>query len=201
MISPRLFVCSGAKVGPGSPSAKGRRRIDLDSIGPKSNVNIRFENVTRALHQHPPPRLVDFLEIASYVFSADCATERGEEWTDDHSKEAWGRDFAFVIPVRDPAFWSSPAITSLVTDLLSFLSDDKYSFTFVPLQRDRAEQQYFEFTERKDWPFHAPERVVMFSWGPGFSRWRGRNRKHWGTRGSGESSVRDNLVFAPEEAL
>src|SRR5439155_14483881 len=35
------------------------------------------------------PRLVDLLEIASYVFSADCATSRGSEWTDDYSTEAW----------------------------------------------------------------------------------------------------------------
>jgi hypothetical protein len=165
MISPRLFVCSGAKVGQESTIAKGRQRVDLDSIGSKSNVNIRVENVTRALHQHPHPRLVDFLEIASYVFTADCSTDRGEEWTDDDSREAWGRDFAFVIPVREPAFWSSPAITSLLTEVLSFLSNDKYSFTFVHLTQDRAEQHYFEFTERKDWPFHAPERVVMFSGG------------------------------------
>ena len=165
MISPRLFVCSGAKIDAESTVAKGRQRIDLDSIGPNSNVNIRFENVTRALHQHPPARLVDLLEIASYVFTADCATDRGEEWTDDDSREAWGRDFAFVIPVRDLAFWRAPAITSLVKEGLGFLSNDKFSFTFVPLTQDRTEQDYFEFAERKDWKFHAPQRVVMFSGG------------------------------------
>jgi 7-cyano-7-deazaguanine synthase in queuosine biosynthesis len=165
MISPRLFVCSGAKIGVGSAVAKGRLQIDLDSIGPKANVNIRFENVTKALHQHPPSRLVDFLEIASYVFTADCATDRGEDWTDGDSKEAWGRDFAFVIPVRDPAFWNKREITSLVKEALSFLSNDKYSFTFVPLKRDRVEQHYFEFAKGKEWRFHAPERVVMFSGG------------------------------------
>jgi hypothetical protein len=165
VISPRLFVCSGAQIGAGSPAARGRLRIDLDSIGSKPNVNIRFENVTRALHQNPPPRLIDFLEIASYVFTADCATDRGEEWTEDDSKEAWGRDFAFVIPVREPAFWGAPAIASLVKEVLSFLSNDKYSFTFVPLKQDRAEQHYFEFAQRQEWPFNAPERVVMFSGG------------------------------------
>jgi hypothetical protein len=151
MITPRLFVCSGAKIDAESAVAKGRQRITLDSIGPHSNVNIRFENVTRALHQHPPARLVDFLEIASYVFTADCATERGEQWTDDDSREAWGRDFAFVVPVRDPAFWTKPEITSLIKESLSYLSNDKYSFTFVPLTQDRSEQRYFEFADRKTW--------------------------------------------------
>ncbi len=165
MITPRLFVCSGAKIDAESAVAKGRQRITLDSISPHPNVNIRFENVTRALHQHLPSRLVDFLEIASYVFTADCATERGEQWTDDDSREAWGRDFAFVVPVRDPAFWTKPQITSLIKESLSYLSNDKYSFTFVPLTQDRSEQRYFEFAERKTWSFHAPKRVVMFSGG------------------------------------
>jgi hypothetical protein len=139
--------------------------VRCDGVARAPNVNIRFQNVTRALHQHLPARLVDFLEIASYVFTADCATERGEQWTDDDSKESWGRDFAFVIPVRDPAFWTKPEVTSLVQEALSFLSNDKYSFTFVPLTQDRSEQHYFEFAERKTWSFQAPERVVMFSGG------------------------------------
>ena len=46
MITPRLFVCSGAKIDAESAVAKGRQRITLDSIGPHPNVNIRFQNVT-----------------------------------------------------------------------------------------------------------------------------------------------------------
>ena len=49
----------------------------------QANVNIRFENVARIFHQHLSARLVDLLEIASYVYSADCATSRGKGWTDD----------------------------------------------------------------------------------------------------------------------
>jgi hypothetical protein len=55
---------------------------------------------------------------------------------------------------------------SSIEDVLGFLSDDKYSFTFVPLGRDRADQQpYFEFGDRKRWPFYNPDRVIMFSGG------------------------------------
>jgi hypothetical protein len=34
--------------------------------------------------------MMDFLEIASYVFTADCSTERGK-WTDEKREEPWGR--------------------------------------------------------------------------------------------------------------
>ena len=165
MIDPRLFVCSGAKIAPSDPVAAGRKRIDLDSIGNKANVNIRFENVAKIFHRHLSPRLVDLLEIAAYVYAADCATRRGTQWTDEDSTEPWGRDFAFVIPVREPDFWNSAEISPLLAEVLSFLSNDKYSFTFVPLKHDRTEQQYLEFSEPEDWPFRDPERVLMFSGG------------------------------------
>jgi hypothetical protein len=166
MIAARLFVCSGAKIAVDDPVAAGRLCVELDSIGNKPNVHIRFEDVATVFRQDLSPRLVDFLEIASYVFTADCATPRGKKWTDDSSTEPWGRDLAFVIPVREPAFWETAEIKNVIEEVLGFLSNDKYSFTFVPLERDRADQQpYFEFGDRKDWPFHSPERMLMFSGG------------------------------------
>jgi hypothetical protein len=165
MIEPRLFLCSGATLTAGDPIAAGRKQIELDSIGDDPNVHIRFENVAEIFQQHLSPRLTDMLEIAAYVYAADCSTNRGEKWTDEDSTEPWGRDFAFVIAVREPDFWGSKGISSLLTDVLNFLSNDRYSFTFVPLKRDRQEQEYFEFGDPKDWPFHEPDRVVMFSGG------------------------------------
>jgi hypothetical protein len=111
------------------------------------------------------PRLIDFLEIASYVYSADCASLRGKKWTDDDSTEPWSRDLSFVIPVREPGFWARQEIQGLIEKILNFLSNDKYSFTFVPIEQDRPAQPYFEFGDLKGWPFHAPDRVIMFSGG------------------------------------
>jgi len=109
--------------------------------------------------------LVDFLEIAAYVFTADCATNRGEEWQEE-SVESWDRDFSFVIPVRDLEFWCNSAIANQLQQLLCFMSDDKYTFTFVPLKSDsRGLQEYIEFGENQNWPFKKPARVVMFSGG------------------------------------
>jgi hypothetical protein len=67
--------------------------------------------------------------------------------------------------VRDLEFWAQADIQSLIEKILNFLSNDKYSFSFVPLRRDRSEQPYFAFGDLKDWPFHAPDRVIMFSGG------------------------------------
>lgn len=146
------------------PAWTERHRINLDAIGDDHNVNIRLEDVARTFQHNISPRLMDFLEIASYVFTADCSTLRGE-WNDENSEEPWGRDLAFLIGVREPEFWEAPKVKGLMQEVLRFLSNDTYSFQFVPLEKDRISQTpYFEFRQ-DDWPFHKPDRVVMFSGG------------------------------------
>ncbi len=122
MIAPRLFACSGAKIAASDTVAAGKRRIDLNAIGNRANVNIRFENVARVFNRQLSPRLVDLLEIASYVYAADCATSRGKAWTDDDCTEPWGRELAFVIPVREPAFWNSAEIAHLIIEVSKLLT-------------------------------------------------------------------------------
>lgn len=147
------------------PTWTERHRINLDAISDNHNVKIRFEDVARTFQHNISPRLMDFLEIASYVFTADCSTQRGE-WKDDKSEEPWRRDLAFLIGVREPEFWEAPRVKSLINEVLRFLSNDTYSFQFVPLERDRRVQTpYFEFRDNDDWEFHKPDRVVMFSGG------------------------------------
>jgi hypothetical protein len=147
------------------PVRMGRHLVELDSIGHNHNVNIRFDDVARKLQQNISPRLMDFLEIASYVFTADCSTQRGK-WTDEKSEEPWGRDLAFIIAVREPEFWATPKVKSLMQEVLRFLSNDSYSFHFVPLEVDRKDQTpYFDFDDQNDWPFYKPDRVLMFSGG------------------------------------
>lgn len=165
MIEPRLFLCSGAKIAPDDPLVVDRRAVALNSIGEGANVSIRLENVAKVLGRNLPRRLVDLLELAAYVFSADCSTPRGTKWSEGDTKEPWSRDFAFVVPVRDPDFWNAPQITTLIVELLTFLSDDRYSFRFVPLTRDRHRQEYLKLGNFEDWLFYAPERVLMFSGG------------------------------------
>src|SRR5580765_1067881 len=163
MISPRLLICSGATAS--DNLRKGRVPLELDSIGNKANVNLRLHDVAHVLRQNLSPRLIDLLEIASYVFAADTATSRGTEWTNDSTTEAWERDFTFVIPVRDEAFWNSAETKELLVELLNFLSNDKYQFIFTNLKKDRPIQDYFQFGDEEEWAFYGADRVVMFSGG------------------------------------
>lgn len=166
MIEPRLFVCSGIEVPEGDPVRENRRVINLDSISEDANVHIRFENVAKVLNEHLSDRLTDLLEIASYVFTADTATRRGQDWSDNDSTEAWSRDFRFIVPVRDLDFWQSSAVQHNLVRLLEFISNDVYSFDFRQLGKDRSPGEgYLDFGDNESWPFYGVDRVIMFSGG------------------------------------
>lgn len=159
---PRLFLCSDVDVPPSDPICQNKHLVTLSHYGKDANVNVRLEDVAKVLQKHLTPRLVDLLEIAAYVYAADCSTSR-EGWTKSTMTENWQRDFTFVIPVRDHAFWSQSSISTLLIDALQFLSSDKYTFDFRPSPR-MAVQEFLDYGE-EDWPFYDVERVIMFSGG------------------------------------
>jgi len=110
-------------------------------------------------------RLTDFLEIAAYVYAGDASTLRDGAWTDDYTTESWGRNFKFIIPVRDIAFWSKPKTKTALIDALNFLSDDFYQFEFCPPKKQAPKPSYLQFDKEKQWPFRGVDRVLLFSGG------------------------------------
>ena len=166
MTRPRLILCGNAKLKKGDPLRAGRHVVELNTQGSKANVNIRVEDLAKIFAKHLSLRHIDLLEIAAYVYTADCATRRGGKWADDDTTEPWDRDFHFVIPVRDFTFWTQEETTRLLVDMLGFLTDDRFTFTFQKLVADETSQQlYLEFGQLEDWPFHGVPRVLMFSGG------------------------------------
>ena len=167
MIKPRLILCNGITEETFTDNIEERYILELntDESSQTRNVYIQLENLTKVFQEHLSPRLQDLLEIAAYVYTADCATSRGSQWTDSHSTEAWERDFEFVIAVRDVDFWSKNEVCNLLVRILNFLSNDKYKFTFLPLTSDRPKQLYLQFSDHIDWPFYDVDRVLMFSGG------------------------------------
>jgi 7-cyano-7-deazaguanine synthase in queuosine biosynthesis len=164
MIKPRLILCSGISIEDLSFSPNDREIVSLDGLGPDANVNIRVEDVAKVFSRHLSARLADLIEIASYVYAADCATRRGTGWQ-EQSIETWSRDFHFVVPVRDITFWQRDDVKAILTRVLKFLSNDEYRFDFTELIDQRPTQEYLQFSEDEDWPFYEVDRVLMFSGG------------------------------------
>jgi hypothetical protein len=158
MSGRRLVLCGGLP--------PPRRRTDsLLCLDVEDNVNIKVENVARVLVRSVPARLLDLLEIAAYIFAADCSTRRGATWRESDSVEEWSRHFHFRIPVRDHAFWSDSTTVRLLSELLSFIADDDYEFDFRTMRRKTSEQMYLEVGESDEYPFQKCKWVTMFSGG------------------------------------
>jgi len=133
-------------------------------MGDDQNVNLNLDDVARSFHQHLTPRLVDLLELAAYVYSADSSTQRGSGWTTDAAQEKYDREFHLVMPVRDLEFWRSPSISKKLTSALSFLTDDDWKLDFVRCEGRNSIDGYLSFGADK-WPFQSIDRVLMFSGG------------------------------------
>ena len=69
----RLVTCGGAK----GLNQNGRSRLALNLHGTSANVNLRISDISKRLLANIPDVLIDLLEVATYVYSADGATSRG----------------------------------------------------------------------------------------------------------------------------
>jgi hypothetical protein len=124
----RVILCNGASVPDeleGS-AVKPRRLEYREKCDP--NVRISLPDFVRGVY-HLPDRILDLLEIASYVFAADRMTSRGRRAALEYS--SWSRSLHFAIKVRDIDFWSQEQVQEKLGNALSFVTGDKsYRFTF-----------------------------------------------------------------------
>jgi 7-cyano-7-deazaguanine synthase in queuosine biosynthesis len=77
---------------------------------------------------HIPPRTLDLLELAAYIYTADRHTRRGSR--DAVEFHAWSRRFRFRIKVRDVEFWSRADVQDALRGCLTFMTGHA-DFTFV----------------------------------------------------------------------
>ncbi|MBA3518658.1 MAG: hypothetical protein H0T75_13700, partial [Rhizobiales bacterium] len=155
-MNEHLVLCGGTK------RAGRAKHLQLALSGKDQNITLKLEDISRRLVRNLPDRLVDLLEIATYVFCADRAISRGGE-AQTGNGAAWRRRLHFVVPVRDPDHWRRPEILEALQTTLTFLSDDEYGFEFETAEVENSVQSYLEFTE--DESSISPDEIVLFSGG------------------------------------
>ena len=154
----------GIWCGPEPPPPELRRAMKfiLNTTPRIGNVNLKYLSISRKLLKNLPPILLDLIEIASYVYAGDQSVTRGGAALRGDGS-LWRRDFHYYIPVRNLDLWEAPGTKEALIDLLTFMSDDYYDFTFRPLIRSIPISDYFVFDEGKPW-FPADE-VLLYSGG------------------------------------
>jgi 7-cyano-7-deazaguanine synthase in queuosine biosynthesis len=156
----RLILCNGATCPDTLPkSAPKPLRLEYREQ-PDRNVTISLPDFVRDVY-HLPARVLDLLEVASYVFAADRLLPRGRRAAVEY--DSWSRLSHFVIKVRDIGFWSRGDVQRKLANALFFLTgDQEYRFSF---QSGHSTEPTSLFDSEF---FRLPERgssVVLFSGG------------------------------------
>lgn len=148
----------------GWPSKDGNasgRALLLCPWKPHQTITLETDDLDRKLGADIPDRLADLLEIAAYVHCADQTVSRGK-LSLNNTGAAWRRRFRLQVQVREPDLWNS--VRDELSDLLSFLADDHYTFEFDRLVNPPPRPAHLNSPESEDAPFR-PDEVLLFSGG------------------------------------
>lgn len=124
---PRHLVLANGATGP--PNSSKALRLNYIE-GQNQRLRISLPQFVQDVY-HLTPRILDLLEIASYVFAADRSISRGAK--DALEYHAWSRLIDFYIRVRDYDFWNQANIKIALSKTLTFMTGDaEYTFNFEP---------------------------------------------------------------------
>lgn len=124
----RHLVLTNGATGP--PDTTRALRLHYIDGQPGQRLRISLPQFVQDVY-HLPERILDLLEIASYVFAADRCISRGPK--DALEYHAWSRRIEFHTRVRDYDFWIQPVVTTALSDALTFMTGDaEYAFHFEP---------------------------------------------------------------------
>ena len=109
--------------------------------GSEKNVHLSVSQLSEAMTKNVPSILRDLLDFAAYLFAADQAIYR-DSLTD--ARDDWNRRLHFRFPARCPQVWQRHDVTEALSELLNFLSDDDFTFDFVPRRQPEGGQLVFD---------------------------------------------------------
>ena len=121
-------------------------------------VVITTQRMLHHLMETASQRAADLISIATGAYAIDRVVHRST----DKSNECGIRTFRIVFEVSDHAFWSEPAITELLTDVLWHLTGDTWLISFSQRthpHQTAASQRLLKFEDPH------PTKVALYSGG------------------------------------
>ncbi len=159
-MSSILFLCDGARSSRRPSRRNHDKIIELTSHGRNANLRFALWDITGAILRDVSAVSIDLIRVASYVYAGDQTVSRGG--TGDVYGHHWTRDLHFVIPVANPRFWSKEEVRGQLSETLSFLTGDNYTFDFT--ESEPSQRQLAMGTDGSI-PYQAANSVMLFSGG------------------------------------
>ena len=129
-VSPQIILCNGADLPQQSVQCEPLVLEYRELTDGTPNINLALHDFVSSIF-YLPDRILDLLEIASYIFCADRLILRGNKANVEY--HSWSRLFHFAIKVRDCDFWNTLEVKEKLKEALVFMSGDQaYHFTFQP---------------------------------------------------------------------
>lgn len=127
---PRIVLCNGADL-PKQWEQSDYLSLEYRDIAKDNqNVKLALPDFVRDVF-YLPDRILDLLEIATYVYCSDRLNSRGSKSA--LKLHSWARTFYFNIKVRDYEFWEKSDVKERLKDALVYMSGDRaYHFSFQP---------------------------------------------------------------------
>jgi 7-cyano-7-deazaguanine synthase in queuosine biosynthesis len=152
-----LVLCNHVEIEPALSALEFDEKFLVNPSSPHQNLNLHLNSLIHRILEGFNPLAHDLLEIAAYIYYADCSIRRGEI---DVFAQRWKRKFDFIIPVSDPELWNRPDIKESLIETLDFLTGDQFSFHFMP-PKPRG-QLFLDFGNN---PFPGADCITLFSGG------------------------------------
>ena len=98
-------------------------------VAPGNRYFIDDQSIARAFTTILDPGLADLADTALAVYVADRLCHRNKKGAHDHYLN-WTRKISVSLPLREPERWQDQVLTSRLSELLWFLTEDEWSFHF-----------------------------------------------------------------------
>jgi len=111
-------------------SAHGRVRLSGEDAAQVDNSFAVGDHVIAGAFQEAlPENVADLVDVALAVYISDRLCRRGSALRSRYL-HGWARHLHITVPVRNPSFWCSPAVSSKLLDVLGYFTEDVWEFEF-----------------------------------------------------------------------
>lgn len=130
-----------------------------------SRFSYVFDDSSIILPFHQPvlPEVTDLIDLCAAIYLVDKVAPRSLDGDARPVNERWRRRIEMELPLRCSATWNLPSVRMAVEDLLAYVSDDTWTFRFVPRVAEPRRVELLNPLRIHDQ--HSARRVLLHSGG------------------------------------